>query len=189
MRGGEPHQTLLRGIAKLSAFKQLLFVWFQWYLECGFIKTLDKHWTHPVSVCSALHFRGLCIVAATTLQIFVGIVKGQARVWDQVLKLTEAPLQHSVWSPSPMWDCFIELFLRHPLPPLPPLYCLPPFTPLKDPCLYYCFHTVATSQERLCVAGVNRSTYTWSLSSTLLMMRGLAGLTQLSCDICEWTQF
>lgn len=102
MRGGEPHQTLLRGIAKLSAFKQLLFVWFQWYLECGFIKTLDKHWTHPVSVCSALHFRGLCIVAATTLQIFVGIVKGQARVWDQVLKLTEAPLQHSVWSPSPM---------------------------------------------------------------------------------------
>lgn len=123
-------------------------VWFQWYLECGFIKTLDKHWTHPVSVCSALHFRGLCIVAATTLQIFVGTVKGQARVWDQVLKLTEAPLQHSVWGPSPIRDCFIELFLRHPPPFPPPLFCLPPFTPLKDPCLYYRFHTEATSQKK-----------------------------------------
>lgn len=95
MRGSDPRQTLLQGIATLCAFSPALvcLVWFQWYLECGFIKTLDKHWTHPVCVCSALHFRGLRIVAVTTLQIFVGTVKGQARVWDQVLKLTEAPPQ------------------------------------------------------------------------------------------------
>lgn len=78
--------------ALLCASKELLFVWFQWCLECGFIKTLDKHWTHPASVCSALRFRGLNIVAATTLQIFVGTIRGQARVWNKVLKLTEVPL-------------------------------------------------------------------------------------------------
>lgn len=104
VRGNEPKPDFfLQGIAILSAF-----VWFgfEWYLECGFIKTLDKHWTHTVSVCSALHFRGHSIVAATTLQIFVGTVRGQARVWDQVLKLTEAPLQHSVWGPSPQLRLF-----------------------------------------------------------------------------------
>lgn len=109
--------------------KPFAFVWFAfsgvWCLKCNFIKTLDKHWTRPGSVCSALHFVGLGIVAATTLQIFVGTVKGQARVWDQVLKLTKAPLQQSVWGPSPLRDCFIEVFLRARTPrsSVPPAPC------------------------------------------------------------------
>lgn len=105
MRGSElqPGANLLQALPLFVPLNiPVCLVWFQWCLKCGFIKTLDKHWTHPVSVCSALHFGGLGIVAATTLQIFVGTVRGQARVWDQVLKLTKAPLQHSVWGPSPL---------------------------------------------------------------------------------------
>lgn len=102
LRGGHERKwTKQDYFVILCAFNSLLFVWFQWYVECGLIKTLDKHWTHPASICSALHFRGLSIVTATTLQIFVGTVKGQARVWDQVLKLTEAPLQLSLSAAPP----------------------------------------------------------------------------------------
>lgn len=59
MRGSEPRQPLC-GSEQPCLFN-LVSVGLG---ECGFIKTLDKHWTHPVSVCSALYFRGLRIVVA-----------------------------------------------------------------------------------------------------------------------------
>lgn len=125
-------------------------VWFQWYLKCGLIKTLDKHWTRPVSICSALHFRGLCIVAAATLQIFVGTVRGQARVWDQVLKLTKAPLQHSVLFPSPIWDCFIELFLRPPSPPSSSTLLPAPFKASKESRIFITAFTLLLHSRKNC---------------------------------------
>lgn len=125
-------------------------VCFQWYLKCSLIKTLDKHWIHPVSICSALYFRGLFIVATATLQIFVGTVRGQARVCDQVLKLTEAPLQLSVLFPSPIWHCFIELFLRPPSPPSSSILLPTPFEASKETPIFITAFTLLLHSRNNC---------------------------------------
>lgn len=81
--------------------------------ECGFIKTLDKHWTHPVSVCSALYFRGLRIVALLQPHFkYLWEHSLRPRRECQVLETSGAPLQHTVQGPSSVRECFIELFLR-----------------------------------------------------------------------------
>jgi len=80
MRGSELRQTF---VAKWSAFEQLhvCLVGFNGTWECGFIKTLHKHWTRTGSLFALLSISGgggLCIVAATALQIFVGAaIKGR----------------------------------------------------------------------------------------------------------------
>lgn len=122
-----------------------------WCLKFDLLRPLTN--TERVhAVCFALHSVGLGIVAPTTLQIFVGTVKGQARVWDQVLKLTKASPEHSVWGPSPLQDCFIEVFLDPGSPPS----CVPLApVPLKHLCFYCCFHTTAAAQNNVPAAGEN----------------------------------
>lgn len=134
IRGSEPCHTLLQGIAILCAFNQLLFVWFQWYLECGLIKTLDKHWTHPASCLLCSPFQGPLHCYSNHISNISG---NSQRTGKGVGSSTEIN-----WSPSPA-------FCLGPLPPYEivllnfswdthhPFFLLSaaclPFTPLKRP--------------------------------------------------------
>lgn len=165
-------RLLLQGIAISCAFKQLLFVWF------GFNGTwsvaLLRPWTNIGPIQSLFALLSISGASALLQQPHFKYLWEQARGVGSSTDINWSASPALCLGPLPHVRLFYWTFpetppppLHPPSPPLPsPLYCLPPFRPLKYPCLYYCFHTAAASQEKLSVAGANGSTHhAWSLST------------------------